>query len=154
MRIATFAAFLMVAGLCAAQDSAPRRMTQKALHAIIAETATEVRVEGNVALLRFGETRLLCISDEIADRMRIIAPIKPLEEATPQELLAALQANFHTVLDARYAVSNGVIFAAYLHPLSSLTREQVVAAMQQVTAARSSFGSDYSSGGPAFGGIR
>jgi len=152
MRAATFAAFLMLAGFCAAQDAAPRRMTQEGLHAILAEVAQGFRAEGPIAVVRLGDTQLLCISDELADRMRIIAPVKRVEEATPQELLAALQANFHTVLDARYAVSNGVIFAAYLHPLSPLTREQLLSAMQQVAAARASFGTDYSSGGPVFGG--
>jgi len=154
MRIATFAAFLIFAGICMAQDSTPRRLTQESLHAIIAEAAQGFRAEGNVAAFRLGETQLLCVSDALADRMRIIAPVKRLEEATPEELLAALEANFHTVLDARYAVSNGVIFAAYLHPLSSLTREQILDAMHQVAAARASFGTGYSSGGPAFGGVR
>ena len=124
------------------------------LHAIIAETARNARAEGNVIVFQLGETQLLCISDAAADRMRIIAPVKHIEEATPEELLAALNANFHTVLDARYAVSGGVIFAAYLHPLSSLTREQIVSAMHQVASARASFGTEYSGGGPAFGGAR
>ncbi|MGH6962009.1 MAG: hypothetical protein ACREE7_16125 [Dongiaceae bacterium] len=154
MRALTAIAFVVFAGVGAAQDSPPRRMTQENLHAIIAEAAQDVRAEGNVVVFRLGETQLLCISDTFADRMRIIAPIKRLEEATAEELLAALQANFHTVLDARYAVSNGIIFAAYLHPLSSLTREQIVSAMHQVAAARASFGTDYSSGGPVFGGVR
>jgi hypothetical protein len=127
-------------------------MTQERLHAIIAEAAQEVRAQGNVIAFRLGEIQLLGISDVAADRMRIIAPVKPLEEATPEELLAALHANFHTVLDARYAVSNGIVFAAYLHPLSPLTREQILSAMRQVAAARESFGGSYSGGGPAFGG--
>jgi hypothetical protein len=154
MRAVTVIVFMVTAGVSAAQDSPGRRMTQENLHAIIAETAQNARAEGNVVVFRFGETQLLCISDAAADRMRIIAPVKRIEDATPEELLAALHANFHTVLDARYAVSNGVIFAAYLHPLSSLTREQIVSAMHQVAAARASFGTDYSSGGPAFGGVR
>lgn len=154
MRAVTLIAFMAFAGVSAAEGSAPQRMTQEALHAIIAEATPGARVEGNVAVFRLGETQLLCISDAFADRMRIIAPVKRVEEATPEELLAALHANFHTVLDARYAVSNGVIFAAYLHPLSSLTREQIVSAMHQVAAARASFGTDYSSGGPVFGGVR
>jgi hypothetical protein len=146
VRTLTIIALIAFAGTSTAQDSAPRRMTQERLHAILAE--------GNVAVFRLGETQLLRVSDEFADRLRIIAPVKRLDEATPEELLAALHANFHTVLDARYAVSNGVIFVAYLHPLSSLTKDQIVAAMHQVAAARASFGTDYSGGGPAFGGVR
>lgn len=146
-------ASLLFATPGAAQE-APSRMTQERLHGIIAETAQAVRVEGNVMVFRLSESQLLCISDALADRMRIIAAVKRVEEVTPEELLAALQANFHTVLDARYAVSSGVIFAAYLHPLSPLTREQIVSAIHQVVEARATFGTTYSGGGPAFGGVR
>lgn len=153
MRIAAFLACMALAAPGLAQQP-PVRMTQEQLHAIIAETAKDVQVQGNMIAFRLGDTQLLAISDTAADRMRIIAPVKPLEQATPKELLASLYANFHTVLDARYAVSDGIIFAAYLHPLSPLTREQIVSAIQQVAAARESFGTGYSSGGPAFGGRR
>lgn len=154
MRAVTVVAFMVFAGVSAAQDSLAQRMTQQRLHAIIAEAAQDARAEGNVMVFRLGESQLLCISDAGADRMRIIAPVKRIEEATSEELLAALHANFHSVLDARYAVSSGVIFAAYLHPLSPLTREQIVSAMHQVAAARATFGTDYSGGGPEFGGMR
>jgi hypothetical protein len=153
MRIATFVAWIAFAATSLAQE-APARMTQERLHAIISEAAQEVRVQGNVIAFRLGEIQLFGVSDATADRMRIFAPVKPLDEATSEELLAALHANFHTVLDARYAISNGVIFAVYLHPLSPLTREQILSAMRQVAAARASFGGSYSSGGPAFGGVR
>ena len=153
MRIAVFVALMALAAPGFAQEPPPR-MTQERLHAIIAEAAQEVRVQGNVIVFHLGDVQLLGVSDVTADRMRIIAPVKRLEEATPEELLTALHANFHTVLDARYAVSNGVIFAAFLHPLSPLTREQIVSAMRQVAAARESFGSGFSSGGPTFGGAR
>lgn len=154
LRSLAFVVFVLFAGLGAAQDAAPPRMTQERLHAIIAEAAQEARAEGNVMVFRLRDSQLLCISDAFADRMRVFAAVKRVEEATPQELLEALQANFHTVLDARYAVSNGVIFAAYLHPLSPLTREQIVAAIHQVAEARATFGTTYSGGGPAFGGAR
>ncbi len=153
MRTAVFVACALLAAPGLAQDTGAR-MTQERLHAIIAETAQDVRVQGNAVAFRLGETQLISISDPKADRMRIIAAVKPVEEAKPEELLASLYANFHTVLDARYAVSNGVILAAYLHPLSPLTREQIVSAMHQVAAARESFGSAFSGGGPAFGGSR
>ncbi len=153
MRIATFVAWMALAAPGLAQE-APARMTQERLHAIITESAKEVRVQGNVIAFQVGEIQLFGVSDAAADRMRIFAPVKPLDEATSEELFAALHANFHTVLDARYAVSNGFIFAVYLHPLSPLTREQIVSAMRQVAAARANFGGSYSSGGPAFGGVR
>ncbi len=134
----------------AAAGMAQEPMTQQRLHQIIAETGRNVRVEGNVAVFQYGEVKLLCISDPNADRMRIIAPVKRVDEATPEEILAAMQANFHSALDARYAISQGVIFAAFIHPLSPLTADQVVSAIRQVASARATFGDSYSSGGLFF----
>ena len=153
MRLTAFLFGLALAAPILAQDT-PARMTQARLHQIIAEHATEVSVQGNFVTFRVGETQLVGVSDAAADRMRFLAAIKPLGEASSGELLASLYANFHTVLDARYAVSNGIVFAAFLHPLSPLTPEQVVSAMRQVAAAKESFGGAFSSGGPAFGGAR
>jgi len=41
-------------------------------------------------------------------------------------------------------------FAAFIHPLSPLTAEQVVSAIRQVASARATFGDSYSSGGLFF----
>jgi hypothetical protein len=130
----------------AAAATAQQPMTQQRLHEIIAATGRNVRVEGNVVAFQFGEVALLCISDPNADRMRIITPVKRVEEATSEEILAAMNANFHSALDARYAISQGVIFAAFIHPLSPLTAEQVVSAIRQVASARETFGDSYSGG--------
>ena len=129
-----------------AQEAPRSGMTQQRLHEIIAATGSNVRVEGNMVAFQLGEVPLLCISDPNADRMRIISPVKRLEEASSQEILAAMQANFHTALDARYAISQGVIYAAFIHPLSPLTAEQVVSAIRQVASARETFGDSYSGG--------
>ena len=136
-----------------AQDAPAPRMTQESLRQIIADAAGEARVEGNVIVFRLGDVTLVCISDAAADRMRIVAPIKPIAESSPEEIFAAMHANFHSMLDARYAMSNGVIYAAFLHPLSLLTREQVLSALRQVAAAHATFGTSFSGGGPAFGGF-
>lgn len=95
-----------VAGV--AQEGPRAPMTQQRLHQIIAETGRNVCVEGNVVAFQFGEVALLCISDPNADRMRIITPVKRVEEATSEEILAAMQANFHSALDARHAIWPGV----------------------------------------------
>ncbi len=138
---------LWTAALGGMAEEAPRAaMTQQRLHEIVAATGRDVRVEGNVAAFRFGEVAMLCISDANADRMRIFTPVKRVEDASGEEILAAMQANFHTALDVRYAISQEMIFAAFLHPLSPLTEEQVVSAIRQVAAARRTFGDSYSSG--------
>lgn len=138
---------LWAAAAASTAQEAPRAaMTQQRLHEIIAATGSNVRVDGNVVAFQFGEVALLCISDPNADRMRIITPVKRVEEASSEEILAAMSANFHSALDARYAISQGVIFAAFIHPLSPLTAEQVVSAIRQVASARATFGDSYSGG--------
>lgn len=137
---------LLILWMAAAASAAHEPMTQQRLHQIIAATGSNVRVEGNAVAFQLGEVTLLCISDPNADRMRIIAPVKRVEEASAEEILAAMQANFHTALDARYAISHGVIYAAFIHPLSPLTAEQVVSAIRQVASAHATFGDSYSGG--------
>lgn len=138
---------LWTAAAASTAQEAPRAaMTQQRLHEIIAATGRNVHVEGNVVAFQFGEVKLLCISDPNADRMRIISQVKRVEEASAEEILAAMRANFHSALDARYAISQGVIFAAFIHPLSPLTAEQVVSAIRQVASARETFGDSYSGG--------
>lgn len=138
---------LWTAAFAGMAEEAPRGpMTQQRLHEIVAATGRDVRVEGNVAAFYLGEVAMLCISDPNADRMRIFAAVKRVEEASAEEIFAAMQANFHSALDVRYAISQGMIFSAFLHPLSPLTQEQVVSAIRQVAAARETFGDSYSSG--------
>ncbi|NJL83304.1 MAG: hypothetical protein HC890_10765, partial [Chloroflexaceae bacterium] len=54
-------------------------------------------------------------------------------------------------LDARYAVSNGVVFAAFVHPLSTLDERDFLSALRQVSQLVRNFGTSYSSGALSFG---
>ena len=62
-----------------------------------------------------------------------------------------LEANFHSALDGRYAISNGMVYAAYIHPLSPLRPEEVRSALRQVAELGKTFGTTYSSGELLFG---
>ena len=62
-----------------------------------------------------------------------------------------LIANYHSSLDARYAVSQGIVYSAFLHPLSTLADDQLASALRQVAALATTFGSTYSSGELMFG---
>jgi hypothetical protein len=146
-------AFMAFAAAGAAQGPANPGMTQERLHEIVAAAGEVVRAEGNRVAFRVGEVPMLCISDPAADRMRFVAPVKRIADASPEELVTAMRANFTSVLDVRYALSSDMIVVAYLHPLSALTREQVLAAIVQVASAAETFGTTYSSGGPSFRGF-
>ena len=63
-----------------------------------------------------------------------------------------MQANFDSALDARYAVAKGVLWSAYLHPLSTLKADDFVSGLAQVVNLAATYGSTYSSGALTFGG--
>ena len=89
---------------------------------------------------------LRVITDEKANRMRIIAPIIKSDELKKQDLYRLMQANFDTALDARYAIAKGVVWSSYLHPLKSLTDKDFITAVGQVVNLVSTYGSSFSSG--------
>jgi len=97
---------------------------------------------------------IYCISDPANDRMRIVAPISRLSGLDPRINEILLRANFHSALDARYAISDDVIFAAFLHPISSLTPAQIESAVSQVISLVKTFGTTFSSGELVFPGSR
>ncbi|MEM6915344.1 MAG: hypothetical protein AAF491_02165 [Verrucomicrobiota bacterium] len=130
-------------------------MTVAKLEAILSEIGGDtVQKTGNAILFEIRGIDMLCVYDEGADRMRIISPIKPYDEVTAEEKDAIMDANFRGALDGRYASSNGVLYAAYIHPLSRLSREQLLSGIFQVASLRVSFGEQYSSGLMTYGGER
>lgn len=98
-----------------------------------------------------AEVAMALIVDEGADRMRIIAPIADASGYGVVELKALMEANYHSALDARYAISDGVVYAAFIHPLSPLTESELEAAVIQVVNLVRSFGSSFSSTDRVFG---
>jgi hypothetical protein len=123
----------------------PDGMSQESLAKHIEDIAGSATVSQNVVEFQYDGIRIACVSDAAHDRMRLISPIAELDSLQPAHLEVLLVANFHTTLDARYALSEGVIYAAFLHPLSTLTRAQLESAIRQVSALSRNFGSTYSS---------
>ena len=64
---------------------------------------------------------------------------------TPEQLQAAMDANFHSALDVKYATSSGLMWAAFIHPLKELQQHQVLDAITQVYRAKRTFGTSYTS---------
>jgi hypothetical protein len=121
-------------------------MTQERMESLIRSSAKDVSGAAGGLSFAIGGVRMECISDVTHDRMRLIAPIKAVSELTPQQVASVLEANFHTALDSRYATSHGVLYAAYIHPLSPLGELELQSALRQVAALAVSFGTTYSSG--------
>lgn len=95
---------------------------------------------------------LMCITDTNHNRMRIISPITDANNLTDELIKAALVANFHTALDVKYAVSEGVLWSVFIHPLKELSEHQVKDAVSQVFYANRNFGSTFASTSLTFPG--
>jgi len=139
---------LVAPGFSLANDlkaTSSETMTQKRLHEILSEQAQDIDISDNVVSLTYNQVEMICISDAAADRMRIFSPIALVTDVSVEMLLTSLAANYHSTLDARYAIGNGTVYSTYIHPLSPITEQQVISALRQVAGAKTNFGSTYSS---------
>lgn len=93
----------------------------------------------------YKDRMMIAITDANANRMRIISPIAELSQIDEEYKTKALTANFHTVLDAKYAISDDYIWAVFVHPLRELTEAQLEDAIKQVYYAGATFGTIYTS---------
>jgi len=92
------------------------------------------------------------ITDEKADRMRIIVPIAPAEKISNERLVRMMQANFDSALDSRYSIAKGIVWAAFIHPLRTLDDEEFLSGLGQSVNLALTYGQSYSSGAITFGG--
>ena len=92
------------------------------------------------------------ITDEKADRMRIIVPITPTEKIEKDLLYRLMQANFDSALDARYSIANDILWSAFIHPLSELGDKEFLLGLGQTVNLALTYGESYSSGALVFGG--
>jgi len=127
-------------------------MSQLEMEKIVKQTASSSKGEKGVVKFIYNNVQMTLISDVKHDRMRIISAIKKFKALSTQQIEEILKSNFHKSLDARYAVSNNILYSAYIHPLSSLRKKQITSAMLQVSNLAKSFGHEYSSGMLRFGG--
>lgn len=134
---------------CASADSAPiessstdapEPMTGERLRQVIEKVAEYgPNPVGHQIRFELEGVGMTCIYDETHDRMRIIAPIRHYTKVTAAQRDAMMWANFHTTLDARYCVSEDILYAAFMHPLGSLTEDQVLSAVYQVLSLHRTF---------------
>lgn len=147
-------ATLVGAGAVEQPKAVPPRsqpMTIQMLQGLLKDVVQDLKGESGQWRFTYGEVDMAILTSVAHDRMRIIAPVGPEADVTDQQRQRMLAANFHSALDARYATSNGMIYAAYLHPLSPLQRDEVFSALHQVAQLVKTFGTTYSSSGLSFG---
>ncbi len=141
------------ASLVAADDESLNTTTSpESLHAFISSYAQNVKVSKNVISFEYAGISLFCVWDANADRMRLVSPIAKIEDLDNELLLTLLKANYHTVLDARYAIGNDTLFSVFIHPLSSITKDETESAIRQVANTVLTYGTTFNSGELVFGG--
>jgi len=126
-------------------------MTQAKMANIIKELVDETQGPDNNLSFVYDGVSISMVSDDNANRMRLVTPITAASEMSEQQVIATLVSNFHLALDARYAIGNGVLFSTYIHPLAELSRDQLISAVRQVSTLSKTFGSSYTSGELTFG---
>lgn len=135
-----------------AQPSLGLRMTVDDLEITISSIDENYQRSGGQIQFRVADIQINVVTDENADRMRIIVPILPSDQLDQETLFRVMQANFDSALDARYAIGQGILWSAFVHPLSSLTEPDFLSALGQTINTATSFGSSFSSGALVFGG--
>lgn len=127
-----------------------QEMDNEKLQSIIYTISDEM--QGDMGRWEFviDSTYFMCLTDEVHNRMRIISPVKTMDEVTQDQLEKCMEANFHTALDVKYAISDSILWSAYIHPLKELSKDQTIDAIKQIYSAVHTFGSYYSSGNLQF----
>ncbi len=129
-----------------------QNMTNEKLQDIYSSVSDSI--QGNPGAWQFfiKEIPLVSITDTNHNRMRIISPIADSNSLNDELIKAALVANFHTALDVKYAVSDGILWSVFIHPLKELSEHQVKDAVSQVYHAHINFGSSFASTALTFPG--
>ena len=127
-------------------------MNNQRVEELLRERADELKGQPGFWYLEFKGLPVYVITDERADRMRIIVQIAPADELDRDALHRMMQANFDSALDARYSIAREVLWSAFIHPLSPLSDDRFRGGFDQAVTLAQTYGTTYSSGGLIFGG--
>lgn len=121
-------------------------MSSERLEAILQNEVTDLQSQAGMWQFTLENRIMVVLVNEENDRMRIVTPIISVNQLTAQQVQNILIANYHTTLDARYAITNnGVLVSVFTHPLSSLQEDDFRSAVYQVVRLAANFGTTYSS---------
>nr|WP_244504535.1 hypothetical protein [Jannaschia faecimaris] len=126
-------------------------MNLERMASILSALDPAVEQAGAAFRLTVEDVPVLIVTDPRADRMRAMVPIRSVEGLSQQELTRMMQANFDSVLDARYAIAEGRVWAVFIHPLRSLRRDQLISGIGQTVNTALTYGTLFSSGAIQFG---
>jgi len=146
--------YILILFLLVSYTTFSQEMTLTKLNEIIKEAGDNVELNGSRWNFLINKKPLIVIADSTHNRMRIISPIMEIDKLSEELKTASLMANFHTALDIKYAITDGILWSIYVHPLKELTKGQVIDAMSQVYYGNANFGTTFSSTSLVFPGRR
>ena len=134
------------------QQSVEQQMDNQRLQTLINRIAEDVSGRPGFWEFTLQGYAVTVITDERADRMRIIVPVAKAGDIDSEQMNRLMQANFDSALDARYSIARGILWSAFIHPLSELSDHQFIDGLAQTVNLAGTFGTSYSSGALIFGG--
>ena len=127
-------------------------MNNRTLQTLIESLSQDIEGDPGYWSFTVASRQVVVITDEAADRMRIMTAVVEDTELSAEQARTLLDANFDRALDARYAVSRGYVWSAFIHPLSALTEEEFEDGVLQVVTLAENYGTSYTSTNLVFQG--
>ena len=127
-------------------------MNNSTLQTLIESVSQDIEGDPGYWSFTVASHQVVVITDEAADRMRIMTPVAEDTELSAEQARTLLEANFDGALDARYAVSRGYVWSAFIHPLSALTDAEFLDGVRQVVTLAENYGTHYTSTNLVFQG--
>ncbi|MFK7730562.1 MAG: hypothetical protein AB8B48_02980 [Pseudomonadales bacterium] len=144
--VVVIAMLLPISAQANEQESGERKMDNARLETLMKSMKLDVQGDAGQWQFELEGFFAMVITDENADRMRIIVQIPDTEALDAAILLRLMQANFDSALDARYAIANGSLWSTFIHPLSPLGDQEFASGLAQAVTLAATFGGSFSSG--------
>lgn len=129
-----------------------QEMTLEKLKKTIQSKARLVEDVGAMAEYELDSVSIVLVTDVTNNRMRLVAGILEVEKLKEKDYKILMEANFDRALDAKYAISNGILWSVFVHPLKELNEELVINGLYQVRNLVYTYGTTYTSTQFVFGG--
>lgn len=96
-------------------------MSEEVIQEVLTEISDSINGQKGMWEFYIKGIPMLCISDTNHNRMRVISPVVETENLKKGQLKACMEANFHSALDVKYAISDDIIWSVFIHPLRELS---------------------------------
>lgn len=150
MRRSAVAVVLVASAACEVPQEGA--MNNRTLQTLIESLSQDIEGDPGDWTFTVASRQVVVITDEAADRMRIMTPVVEDTDLPAEQARTLLEANFDRALDARYALSRGYVWSAFIHPLSALTEDEFTDGVRQVVTLAENYGTSYTSTNLVFQG--